>query len=252
MEPGEPLLAYFGHHKCATQWVRRIVTDICNTIGREPVILRGWKQFGDRSMVASLGASSTFLCLMNADMRYLPVLHRLDNGFRGFHIVRDPRDVVVSAYYSHLYSHKPFEGLEERREQLKAVPKAEGLMLELENRQHEFRSMLEWDYDQPNVLELRMEDVTTAAAKEIPRVIEFLGLGAADGLTERRLRDIVAAHDFTVLAGRHPGEEDVTSHYRKGVKGDWTNHFGWEHVAYFKERYGELLIRLGYEKNHDW
>jgi hypothetical protein len=252
MKPEKPLLAYFGHHKCATQWMRRIVTDVCKVIGREPLVIRGWREFRGDLAAAVPSRSSTFLCCMNADMKHLRRLCHLDNGLRGFHIVRDPRDVVVSAYYSHLYSHTPFEGLAERRARLQSATKKEGLLLELENRKHEFRSMLEWDYDQPNVLELRMEDVTTAAAEEIPRITEFLGLGAADGLTVTRLREIVAAHDFAVLAGRRPGVEDVSSHYRKGVKGDWVNHFDREHVLYFKEHYGELLIKLGYEKDDNW
>jgi hypothetical protein len=252
MNADEPLLAYFGHHKCATQWMRRIVTDICKIIEREPLVLNGRKQFGGDLVAAIPSASSTFLCYMNADMKYVRPLDRLTQGFRGFHIVRDPRDIVVSTYYSHLYSHPLFDGLEEQRERLKSVSKDEGLMLVLHNRQHQFRAMLDWDYDKPNILELRMEDVTTAAASEVRRIIEFLGLGPADGVTTARLKDIVAAHDFTVLAQRHPGDEDVTSHYRKGVKGDWVSHFGHEHVAYFKERYGDLLIRLGYEKDDDW
>ena len=36
------------------------------------------------------------------------------------------------------------------------------------------------------------------------------------------------------------------------MPGDWANHFEAEHVAYFKEHYGGLLIKLGYEKDDDW
>ena len=248
----KPLLAYFGHHKCATQWIRRIVTDICKIIDREPLVFNGRKQFGGDLLASIPRASSTFLCYMNADVKYVRPLGRLAHGFRGFHIVRDPRDVVVSTYYSHLYSHPLFEGLEQQRAKLKSVSKDEGLMLVLENRRHQFRTMLEWDYNRPNVLELRMENVTSDAAAEIPRILEFLGLGPADGITPTLLREIVAGHDFSVLARRNPGEEDVTSHYRKGVKGDWMNHFGPGHVAYFKEHYGDLLKKLRYENDDNW
>jgi Sulfotransferase domain len=247
-----PLVVYFGHHKCATQWMRRIVTHVCREIGREPIEVNSWPHFQDNLDAVIDDPSSTFLCCGNAEKRYVAQLSRVDNGFRGFHIVRDPRDIVVSAYFSHLYSHTPFEGLAERRARLEAVPKSEGLLLELENRQHEFRAMFEWDYHQPNVLELRMEDATAAAADEVPKIMEFLGLGERNGLTSKRLRQIVADNEFNVLAGRSPGEEDVKAHYRKGVPGDWVNHFEAEHVDYFKQHHGELLIKLGYEKDDNW
>jgi Sulfotransferase domain len=231
--------------------MRRIVTHLCKEVDREPITVNNWEQFRDNlNTIRSPG--SAFLVCANAEMRYVPVLSGVNNMFRGFHIVRDPRDIVVSAYFSHLYSHKPFEGLAERRERLQAVSKKDGLLLELENRQYEFRAMLDWDYNQPNVLELHMEEATTAAPAEVPRIIDFLGLGEGDGLADKRLCQIIAANEFSVLAGRSPGEEDVRDHYRKGMPGDWVNHFEAEHVAYFKEHYGELLIKLGYEKDDNW
>ena len=41
-------------------------------------------------------------------------------------------------------------------------------------------------------------------------------------------------------------------HYRRGVPGDWVNHFESDHVRVFKGRYDDLLIKLGYEKNEGW
>ena len=52
--------------------------------------------------------------------------------------------------------------------------------------------------------------------------------------------------------GRSKGQEDTGSHYRRGVGGDWVNHFEPEHVARFKERHGDLLLKLGYESDPDW
>ena len=58
---------------------------------------------------------------------------------------------------------------------------------------------------------------------------------------------------FKKLAGgRKKGEENIKSHYRKGVHGDWKNHLNDDHVAFFKEHYNELLIKLGYETDGDW
>jgi lipopolysaccharide transport system ATP-binding protein len=59
-------------------------------------------------------------------------------------------------------------------------------------------------------------------------------------------------NSFKNRAGRKPGEEDVTSHYRKGVSGDWQNHFTDNIKAAFKEKFGQILIDTGYEKDMNW
>jgi hypothetical protein len=55
-----------------------------------------------------------------------------------------------------------------------------------------------------------------------------------------------------LTGGRKRGEENPNSHYRKGEPGDWKNHFTDAHVAAFKERYNDLLLKLGYESEPDW
>jgi hypothetical protein len=47
-------------------------------------------------------------------------------------------------------------------------------------------------------------------------------------------------------SGRSPGEENRLSFFRKGVVGDWRNHFSAEANAVFRERAGAWLDRLGY------
>jgi hypothetical protein len=51
--------------------------------------------------------------------------------------------------------------------------------------------------------------------------------------------------------GRRAGQEDTASHYRKGVAGDWVDHFTPVHVEAFQERFGGLLDRLGYAEDWD-
>jgi hypothetical protein len=40
--------------------------------------------------------------------------------------------------------------------------------------------------------------------------------------------------------------------FRKGMIGDWRNHFTAEHKAAFKRQAGELLLELGYEDDLSW
>lgn len=242
------LLAYFGHHKCGTQWMNSILQAVCDIVGREMAVYAGPRRFGGDLAARITDPGATFLCYINADRRYIKDLGAL----RGFHMVRDPRDIVVSAYYSHLHSHPEYGNLSQYRERLQSVSKDEGVMLEIDNRVHEFRMMLDWDYERDDIFELRMEDVTSDAHRAVPEILSFIGLASDERLDERRVARIIDSNDFTAKAGRPPGTEDVKSHYRKGVAGDWIEHFTDDHIAYFKQRYNDLLLKLGYETSPDW
>ena len=53
-------------------------------------------------------------------------------------------------------------------------------------------------------------------------------------------------------SGRRPGEEDVTQHIRKGVAGDWLNHFTRASAELFNDLAGDVLVTLGYEQDRNW
>jgi hypothetical protein len=40
--------------------------------------------------------------------------------------------------------------------------------------------------------------------------------------------------------------------FRSGKTGEWKRHFTPPHKKIFKEVAGDLLVKLGYEKNNDW
>jgi hypothetical protein len=82
-----------------------------------------------------------------------------------------------------------------------------------------------------------------------PRLVPFrISPLPASVLTEALARNAFAAK----ANGRSVGTEDSGSHYRKGVSGDWMNHFDQGHREYFKARYGQLLVKLGYEADQSW
>ena len=97
------------------------------------------------------------LALVNARREDLAVLP----PFRGVHIVRDPRDVLVSAYFSHRNSHptQDWPELVPHRQALRAANEADGLLLELDWRAQQFAEMAAWDYHDERILEWRMEEL---------------------------------------------------------------------------------------------
>jgi hypothetical protein len=100
-----------------------------------------------------------------------------------------------------------------------------------------------------NYTEVRYEDLLERTPEETRRLLGFLGADTSRDVVEH----CVNAASFEALSkGRQPGEEDVSSFYRKGVAGDWKNYFSERDKQIYKEIAGELLVRLGYEKDFDW
>src|SRR5207248_3328040 len=141
------------------------------------------------------------VCYTNAKHRYVSGLTQ----YKGFHVIRDPRDIVVSAYYSHLHSH-PTNGwpeLARHRELLTSISKEEGLSCEMEFLRREFEDMQSWDYSMPYVLEIKLETLVQnpyVGFLEILRHLEVLANnqdeseqfegGPADSLSDEAIVDI--------------------------------------------------------------
>lgn len=222
----------------------------------------------------------------NADFEQV---RRLDlERVRGFHYVRDPRDIVVSGYFSHRNTHSTdgWKDLIPYREKLQSASKEEGLHLELEFEAAQFEEMRGWRDCPPHVAirQYRIEELTANPYARMLEILTQLGLvdeeyyspgkrfrflaskvvthlrslgialpGAVSKLPAERVLGLLYECDFRQQAkGRKPGEEDRKSHFRKGVHGDWLNHFSLEHLQSFKERYEDLLFQFGYETEPDW
>ena len=75
-------------------------------------------------------------------------------------------------------------------------------------------------------------------------LFEFLGVDAAD----RMVCECIHAASFERLTdGRRRGQEQTGAHMRKGIVGDWRNHFDEAAQATFHKQAGDLLKELGYD-----
>ena len=67
------------------------------------------------------------------------------------------------------------------------------------------------------------------------------------GISLRYLDYLLNKLSFESLSkGRTRGTVNPKSHYRQGQEGDWKNHLNAEHLAYFDEKFPNLLKKLGY------
>jgi hypothetical protein len=91
--------------------------------------------------------------------------------------------------------------------------------------------------------EVRYEDLSNAPTRTIKGLFGFLGVADDDALIE----EISAASTFEKFSGgRERGKESKESFYRKGVAGDWHNHFDEKARRIFTTNAGETLVSLGY------
>jgi len=99
------------------------------------------------------------------------------------------------------------------------------------------------------VVTVRYEDVRRRPSEELSRIAHEL---AGIRLSRERAASIAEAFSFERQSGRKPGIEDQRSFLRKGVVGDWRNHFSLEARQIFDHYAGEELIVLGYERDRSW
>jgi hypothetical protein len=210
-----------GHHKTATQWFIKVMLYLAQRNGStfQASHLSGvWRQ-GDE-----------IDCFFNANSAYALFPKTAE---RGVHIIRNPLDMLVSAYYSHLLTHTTdgWPDLARHREALGKLDRAAGYQLELAYMSSHgfltmdglpevvapFAALTAWNYDDHRFLTVRMEDLTSEPQIWLPRIFEHFGRAPPPGLDEA-----IVFSDFRHLAGgRAKGTIDQTSHYRSGKAGEW-------------------------------
>jgi hypothetical protein len=243
---GPATLVHCSHHKVGTVWFHSVLGEVSAAYGLRTTVVR-------RRPVRIDGADVAFF----EQSRFFDRAHVDGSPWRGSHLIRDPRDMVVSGYHYHLrtteeWALTPAEqwGGMSYQEHLRALSPHDGLLAEIRRGTgHEIHDISVWDYEQPEFLELRYEDVIADEAQWFERLFRHfgfdadaiaLGLAAAERLSLR-----------TVAKRRQSGDWRA-GHVRSGQPGDWRAHFTDEHTALFKECTGDLLVRLGYEQTTSW
>ncbi|WP_413167429.1 sulfotransferase family 2 domain-containing protein [Capilliphycus salinus ALCB114379] len=84
-------------------------------------------------------------------------------SYVGSHIIRDPRDMIISGYFYHLWCseewcHKKKQeyGNKSYQELLNSLSKDEGIKAEINRMANAIKNMVNWDYSNPNIVEIRL------------------------------------------------------------------------------------------------
>jgi hypothetical protein len=231
------LIVLCTHHKTGGLWFRQVLLSIVHRYG-----LRS-----QSGRIVPIRPGTDFV-FARAETFANECLE--DRSFRGIHVIRDPRDMVVSGYEYHRRTDEPwflnpdprFGGMS-YQEFLHSVDEHDGLMAEIAwIARNSGAAMGAWHYGQPEFLELRYEDAFADEQGVFEQLFRWLRLN------DTALRIGMEAVDQLSL--KRGGA--VLDHARSGVPGEWRERFAPEHVDRFKELTGDLVIRLGYETGPDW
>jgi hypothetical protein len=243
-------------HKTASQWIRKILSDSrtykysglevhsaeterSDGADTRPMTERAYTEAFPRATII------TPLYIDFASFQRIPK----PDQFRAFFVPRDPRDVVISWYFSVKLSHKVMGRIGDVREKLQILPEEDGLqfVIEFVNTRGGFEALRSWQQSVKGDDRLRIfkyEELTDERQFATWKAL----LGHCDiAMPDHVLHDVLQEYAFSALTkGRARGEEDVKSHLRKGVHGDWKNHFTTAVEKKFREVTGGLVEELGY------
>ncbi|WP_170359756.1 sulfotransferase domain-containing protein [Ruegeria arenilitoris] len=173
--------------------------------------------------------------------------------YRGIHIMRDPRDMIVSSYHYHLWTnelwaHVPDESGRTYQEKLQAVDKTEGLFMTIRHFIFFSRETLEtWDLDDPDILEVSYDDLMGDKRDELySEIFSFLGLTGKEHELGVRLMRLFEAGKRSKVSATKINER---AHIRSGRSGQWKDELEPEHLAYIEQELGHILEKFGYARS---
>jgi hypothetical protein len=165
-----------------------------------------------------------------------------------YFIFRDPRDVAVSHVFyvtdmeAHHVHHDYYASLPDFAARLNASilgrPDAE---VEFPDIAARFEPYLGW-LDRPEVQAVHFEELVNDRTAALNRISDHFLSRVPLSLSRN---GILAVLEASINPARSPT-------FRSGKTGEWAKYFTPEHKRIFKEAAGDLLIRLGYEKDNKW
>jgi hypothetical protein len=168
--------------------------------------------------------------------------------FAPYFIFRDPRDVVVSHVFyvtdmeaRHVH-HDYYQSLPDFNARLKVSilgrPDSEAEFPDIAGR---FAPYMDW-LNHPEVLSIHFEDLIHDRAATQTRIMDHLLSRTSIPATRQLILDSL---ETSINPKKSPT-------FRSGKTGEWKKHFTEENKKIFKDVAGDLLIKLGYEKDGNW
>jgi lipopolysaccharide transport system ATP-binding protein len=229
-----PTLIHFTHAKAGSTWIDGILRVL---FGRR-VCPRAW---GVPDFAGGPGRVFPSVFMRRDEALAIPEV----SAARRFFVLRDLRDTLVSRYFSIRESHTPDPAgkIERERKILRALSVEDGLLHCMAEVGMVSTADIQRSWLGSEEIVLRYEDLI---ARDVPLFTELLVERLGLPVVAEKIAAAVTAQRFENVYQRKLGEEDMSSHGRKGVPGDWKNHFTPRVTEEFEKLYGPVLVAAGY------
>ena len=161
------------------------------------------------------------------------------------YIYRDPRDIIVSDYYSTLKTHGLNPVVADLRTKLSSMPKTDGLLylIAFNDKFSVMRSWVDLGKEDPNILFLKFEEIIASPVKYFLMMLRHCGISINEATLQNILLDYTK--DRMREADLSSRSDKSESHYRF-TQSSHFNEFEPIHYKSFYEVTGNLLDLLGY------
>ena len=165
---------------------------------------------------------------------------------RAVYVFRDPRDTVVSHYFSLRFSHGLMGKIAEIRDTLRGLSFSDGVLhtigLQVQMKRYATQALWQACAD-PRVCRVRYEDLLLRPQDTFGQVCAHFGADVPDRLLDEVIKD----HGFERTPGRKLGQVDIFAHKRHGLPGQWKQYLDSRAVETLRREAGRLIEQLGYE-----
>jgi len=240
--------------KTASQWLRRVFADrvTYQYSGLRWALFPAWMDSSTLRPIIQNPPSRGFpreriISPVYMDYETFESMEKPES-YHAFFVKRDPRDIVVSFYFSTLHAHLENDYIIATREKLKRGDKKAGLIAAIDElEEFLFPSLRSWERAREknaSVTIWKFEDLTNPENRyeSLRELIEMLDIS----VPPQEFDDLMERYAFKSLSGRSKGEEDLNSSFRKGVHGDWRSHFTPAIREHFAKKTNAIHELLGY------
>ncbi|NDV28633.1 sulfotransferase domain-containing protein [Desulfovibrio sp. JC010] len=226
--------------RSGTHWLSRMLSDIT---GMEYKFVPGEIDFSPQAFIDEQGNEFIMLEHLHEFAWHTHLLTQSEkNDFKIVMLYRDLRDVIVSSIYMRKHVESKQKG--EFRKSFADMSFDEIFQFEIDTKNDRYLyDVKQWaQLSHPNYLAVKYEELKEDTPYYLTKICKHLEIP----VNMTQLIEVVEKRSFKVATGRNAGKEDVGSHDRKGVVGDYKEKLSEEQLQEIHNRYGEVLKELGY------
>ena len=230
------------HHKTGTVWMDELFQNIAKAIGAPYHRLADYQKVDERELRSRAEITILFQDHGRFDKDFIP-----SEQDRGWHLIRDPRDVLISGANYHAWSseawlHKPRERLQGQTYQqaIRELPFSQSVLFEMDSSTGQaIRDMLSFNRHGHTFRDIFYEQLI-ADQNGVQVALHFERLGLCGRNLEIALEMFLASH------ANNKSSAELTKHIQNLDRHQWRYLYDAKLLEVFEKRFQGAAMTLGY------